>query len=65
AGSHVSNDLVYKVTKVMHGKRAALVKAFPGWGGFKNTKMVIKFKGLTYHPGAIKFYKEKGMWPPK
>jgi len=65
AGSHVSNEMVYKVTKVLHDKRAALLKAFPGWGGFKNTKMAINSKGLTYHPGAIKFYKENGMWPPK
>jgi TRAP transporter TAXI family solute receptor len=64
-GSHVSNDLVYKITKIMHEKRAALVKAFPGWGSFKNTNMAINFKGLTYHPGAIKFYKETNMWPPK
>ena len=65
AGSHVSNAVVYKVTKTMHDHRKALVKAFPGWGGFRSNKMAIKFKGLTYHPGAIKFYKEKGVWPPK
>tara|TARA_B100000315_G_scaffold229372_1_gene238907 strand:- start:7947 stop:8906 length:960 start_codon:yes stop_codon:yes gene_type:complete len=65
AGKHVSDAAVYKVAKTMHDHRGALVKAFPGWGGFKSDKMAIKFKGLTYHPGAIKFYKEKGMWPPK
>jgi TRAP transporter TAXI family solute receptor len=65
AGQQVSADLVYQVAKVMHDKRAALVKAFPGWGGFKSNKMAINFKGLTYHPGAVKFYKEVGMWPPK
>jgi TRAP transporter TAXI family solute receptor len=64
-GKNVSNDLVYKITKVLHGKRADLVKAFPGWAGFKNSNMAINFKGLTYHPGAVKFYKENGMWPPK
>ena len=65
AGKHVSDDVVYQVAKTMHENRAALVKAFPGWGGFRSDKMAINFKGLTYHPGAIKFYKEKGMWPPK
>ena len=65
AGAHVSDDVVYKVTKTMHENRGALVKAFPGWGGFRSDSMVINFKGLTYHPGAVKFYKEKGMWPPK
>ena len=65
AGKHVSNDVVYKVAKTMHDQRAALVKAFPGWGGFKADKMAINFKGLTYHPGAIKFYTEMGVWPPR
>lgn len=65
AGAHVSDDVVYKVAKTMHENRAALVKAFPGWGGFRSDSMAINFKGLTYHPGAVKFYKEKGMWPPK
>jgi len=65
AGAHVSDDVVYNVAKTMHESRGDLVKAFPGWGGFKADKMAINFKGLTYHPGAIKFYKEKNMWPPK
>ena len=65
AGAHVSNDVVYKVTKTMHDNKKALMKAFPGWGGFKPSNMAKKFPSLTYHPGAVKFYKEKGMWPPK
>ena len=65
AGAHVSNDVVYKVAKTMYDNKKDLMKAFPGWGGFKPSNMAKKFTGLTYHPGAIKFYKEKGMWPPK
>lgn len=61
----VSDDIVYKVVKTMHDYRADLVKAFPGWGLFDNKKMAINFKGLTYHPGAIKYFKEIGAWPPK
>lgn len=65
AGSSVSDEIVYKVVKAMHDKRAELTKAFPGWNSFKTDKMAINFKGLTYHPGAVKFYKEIGQWPPK
>jgi len=61
----VADSVVYKVVKAMHDNQPALKKAFPGLGMFNPTKMVKKFKGLTYHPGAIKFYKEVGMWPPK
>ena len=61
----VADDVVYKVVKAMHGNQPDLKKAFPGLGLFDPNKMVKKFKGLTYHPGAIKFYKEVGLWPPK
>lgn len=65
ANKDVAADMVYKVAKTMHEKRAALIKAFPGWRLFKKDRMAINFKGLTYHPGAIRFYKEIGAWPPK
>ncbi len=65
ANKDVPDDVVYKVAKVMYEHRADLVKAFGGWGLFKTDKMAQTFKGLTYHPGAIKLYKEIGQWPPK
>ena len=61
----VPNDVVYKVVKTMHDYSADLAKAFPALRLFKPSRMVKKFKGLTYHPGAIKYYKEIKMWPPK
>ncbi len=64
-GAKVSDDVVYKVVKTMHDNKAALVKAFPGWGTFNQSTMALNLPKLTYHPGAIKFYKEKGLWPPK
>lgn len=65
ANKDVPADVVYKVVKTMHDRRAALIKAFPGWRLFKKNRMAINFKGLTYHPGAIRFYREIGAWPPK
>ena len=61
----VPDEIVVKILKVMHDHRADLVKAFPGWNNFKTDKMAINFKGLTYHPAAIAYYKEIGQWPPK
>ncbi len=65
AGADVSEDTVYKVVKALHDNTADLSKAVPAMRLFKPENMAINFKGLEYHPGAIKFYKEKGMWPPK
>lgn len=62
---NVPNDMVYKVVKAMHDHSDELTKAFPGLRLFKPSRMVMKFEGLTYHPGAVKYYKEIGQWPPK
>ena len=61
----VSDEVVYKVTKALHTQKASLVKAFKGMALFNPNNMAYKFKGLTYHNGAIKYYKEIGVWPPK
>jgi TRAP transporter TAXI family solute receptor len=65
-GAEVAEDVVYKVTKVMYDRAQALSKQTPSLelltqkGMAKDTPDPVK-----YHPGAVKFYTEKGMWPPK
>ncbi len=63
--AEVPNDVVYKVVKALHFNKKGLMASFKGLGGFKPKRMTKKYAGLTYHPGAIKFYKEVGQWPPK
>ncbi len=63
--TEVSGDTVYKVTKALHGNKKKLFKSFKPLALFNPKKMVKSYKGLRYHPGAIKFYKEIGLWPPK
>jgi uncharacterized protein len=61
----VPNDVVYKVVKAMHDHKGELMKSFRAMALFNPKRMAKKFKGLAYHPGAIKYYKEIGQWPPK
>ena len=61
AGKDVSDDMVYKSVKALWEKEADLLAAGPFWNGFTKEKMSTPL-GLTYHPGAIKFYKEMGVW---
>jgi TRAP transporter TAXI family solute receptor len=61
AGKDVSDDMVYKSVKALWEKEADLLAAGPFWNGFMKEKMSTPL-GLTYHPGAIKFYKEMGVW---
>jgi TRAP transporter TAXI family solute receptor len=57
-------EIVYKVVKAMHDNKADLVASVPGFREFGPDKMAKK-STVEYHPGAIKFYTEKGLWPPK
>jgi len=60
-----SVDAVYKLTKAMHENKVAMGKAFPVLRLFNPKRMAKKLEAVTFHAGAIKFYKEKGLWPPK
>ena len=61
----VSNDVVYKSTKAIAENKESLIKSHGIFRSFKPQKMVLPMPGATYHPGAIKYYKERGWWPAK
>ena len=63
AGTHVSDDAAYQVAKTLYEHGAELKKMSPVFGSFNPKDMAKKFSILEYHPGAIKFYKEQGLWP--
>ena len=60
-----SDEVVYKLTKAMYENKKAMAKAFPIFNGFRQKSMAKDLGAIQYHTGAIKFYKEKGLWPPK
>jgi TRAP-type uncharacterized transport system substrate-binding protein len=64
SSTHVSNDLVYKVTKALFNNEAALAAASAAMKSFE-PKMMAEANVVPYHPGAEKLYKEVGEWPPK
>lgn len=64
-GAHVDDEVVYRTAKALYGARADLIATHGIFRGFSPDKMVVDTAGVPYHPGAIKFYREKGMWPPK
>lgn len=61
----VPDATVYKVVKAVHGQKTELVKGHPSFNGFTDAGMGTQFSELRYHPGAIKFYKEAGLWKGK
>ncbi|QDT13757.1 TAXI family TRAP transporter solute-binding subunit [Planctomycetes bacterium K23_9] len=55
-------ELIYEVTKTIWENRAEIAGKHPA-GKALNEKNIARDTGIEYHPGAIKFYKEAGVWP--
>jgi TRAP-type uncharacterized transport system substrate-binding protein len=49
------------LTKAIWEHNAELLKK-PGLMAWKTEKFLSTEQGIPYHPGAIKFYKEIGVW---
>jgi TRAP transporter TAXI family solute receptor len=58
----VPDDLVYTVVQAAHGNKPSLVAGHPSFNAFTPEGMTVQHERLQYHPGAIKFFKEKGIW---
>jgi hypothetical protein len=58
-------NVIYNMTKALHENAEAVAKSSPTLRGFSTAGMAKKTDLAEYHPGAIKYYKEKGLWPPK
>lgn len=57
-----SEDLIYQVTKTAWENREAIAEKHPA-GKAINEKNAARFTGTDFHPGAIRFYQEIGIWP--
>ncbi len=62
AGSHVPDEVVYKYVKAI-AENEARVQSIGGSlkTAFTSAKMVVNPANLAYHPGALRYYKEKGL----
>ncbi|HSA71126.1 MAG TPA: TAXI family TRAP transporter solute-binding subunit [Burkholderiales bacterium] len=60
AGAHVKDDTVYKIAKAMFENKPKLVESLRAFNGF-NPNNMHKAMPATFHPGSVKYYKEKGI----
>ncbi|HEY5609117.1 MAG TPA: TAXI family TRAP transporter solute-binding subunit [Alphaproteobacteria bacterium] len=65
ANKDVDDNAAYQMAKALYESETELAQGFKGLEEFKRDGMVKKLDPAQYHPGAVKFYTEKGMWPPK
>jgi TRAP transporter TAXI family solute receptor len=61
----VADDVVYRVTKALYENKKDLVATFPPFALFNPQQMAKPQIGIEFHTGAIKLYREAGLWPPK
>lgn len=55
-------ELVYQLTKSIWDNRAEIAAKHPA-GKAINEKNAARRTGTDYHPGAIRYYEEVGIWP--
>jgi len=60
AGNQLSADVVYSLTKALFDNQAELASAHAK-GKELNLKYAVKGVSIPFHPGALKYYKEKGL----
>lgn len=61
ASTNTADDTVYDAVKTLHTSEAKLLESGPFWQGFTGGRMANNVD-VPFHPGAIKFYKEIGIW---
>jgi TRAP transporter TAXI family solute receptor len=65
AGSHVSDDVDFNITKSIYEVKKDQVKAHRAYRLYSPDQMVKPYRGLTYHSGAIRYYSQKKVWQSK
>ena len=56
------DDLVYNATKLLYENQPLVVEKHAA-GRAINPNNVVRDTGTEFHPGAIRFYREAGIWP--
>lgn len=62
AAASADEDLAYEVVKTLYENREKIVEKHPA-GRAIQPAIVVRDTGTPFHPGAIRFYRELGIWP--
>lgn len=61
-GAHVKDEVVYEFVKAIYGAKPALVEGHPNFRAFEPKDSAKPQSRLPFHPGAVRFFKEAGIW---
>jgi len=62
AGKAVSADDAYQLVKALHQNWKAMQKAYGPLRGVAQDKIAPPINPIPYHPGAVRYFKEIGIW---
>jgi uncharacterized protein len=62
AAEDVSDELAYEITRAMFEKQDELTAVHPS-ARLLTLETAVTGSPATYHPGAIRYYRERGAWP--
>jgi uncharacterized protein len=62
ATKELSDDAAYAVVKALWENNKELAAAYPALASWRPGRMVSKTAFIPYHPGVLRFFKEKGVW---
>lgn len=62
AGSQVKDDDAYALAKTLHTNWKKLQKDYPPLRGTPQNGLAPANNAMPYHPGAIRYWKEAGLW---
>lgn len=62
AGTQVSDEDAYKMAKALYDNWKQLQKDYPPLRGTKQSRIAPANNPIPYHPGAVKYYKEVGIY---
>ena len=60
-GKHVSDDVVAKILDTLYTEQKKLIAVMRLWKDYDPKKMWKEVAGVPDHPGAVKWYKSKGL----
>ncbi len=60
--SSTSEDLVYQITKAVMENIPELAAVHPAGQSYNINETLFGIRTIPIHPGAIRYYKEKGVW---
>ena len=55
-------ELVYQMTKAIYENRTRVAEIHPA-GNAINPENVVRDTGVEFHPGAVRYYRDIGIWP--